>query len=402
MNLLREGIAQRAVIKTTISKKLTVDGITSTYPVYKVKLDRLFYNNQNDRIATWISRYRAQNNGQMPDISDREKYNSIIEGFIVESNPEAIKRTTTNIELVDQKEPGVVLADGRIIDGNRRFTCLRRLAEKNEKFGYFETVILDRNYESNAKQIKMLELAIQHGEETKVDYDPIDRLVGLYNDVIDTSLLTIDEYASSTNESPATVKKRLEVAVLMVEFLDFINAPKQFYIARDLKLSGPLEELPAILKKCSSDDEKTIAKVAVFNNILMQPVGDITRYIREVKNIVGTKYQNEYLEEQKALAKKVTAILPEVGQVNTDTIRDTIRTNTEISEQLKASQEKVLMKVKKTETRNRPIQLAEKATQFLESIDTNILQKMSDSELQKLKQQLETLENVLNDIKWNL
>lgn len=63
--------------------------------------------------------------------------------------------------MVDQREPGVVLSDGRIIDGNRRYTCLRKLSEKNDRFKYFEAVILERNIENNAKQIKMLELFIQ-------------------------------------------------------------------------------------------------------------------------------------------------------------------------------------------------------------------------------------------------
>ena len=51
MNLLKEGIEKKAVIKTVITRKLTVDGITRAYPFYKVRLDWLFYNDQNDRIA---------------------------------------------------------------------------------------------------------------------------------------------------------------------------------------------------------------------------------------------------------------------------------------------------------------------------------------------------------------
>lgn len=64
--------------------------------------------------------------------------------------------------------------------------------------------------------------------------------------------------------------------------------------------------------------------------------------------------------------------------------------------------EKTLTKVKKTETRNRPIQLAEKATTFLESIDTNILLKMNDSELRRLTRQLDRLEQVIADLRENL
>lgn len=402
MNLLKEGLEQQVVVKTPLTRKLTIDGLTRAYPVYKIRLDQLFYNDQNDRIATWISQYKAQHDGLAPDIGERAAYNDIIEQFIVESNPDAIRKTQNNIEMVDQREPGVVLADGRIIDGNRRFTCLRKLAAKNQKFNYFEAVILDRNIENSAKQIKMLELSIQHGEESRVDYNPIDRLVGIYNDIIDTHLLSVSEYANSTNESESEVKKRVELATLMVEFLEFINAPLQFHIARDLQIYYPLEELSKLIKKCRNDDEAEDLKISVFNNILMQTAGDMTRFVRNIKTIVGSDYQDEFLAEQKELAAEVIDSLPPVGQMSTEAIREIVRTNDETGSALDRSMEKALTKVKKTETRNRPVQLAEKATTFLESIDVNILQKMNDSELRRLEKQLNKLESVLSDLRENL
>ena len=402
MNLLKEGMEQKAVIKTAMTRKLTVDGLTKAYPVYKVKLDWLFYNDQNDRIATWISQYKAQHEGKTPDTADREAYNNIIEEFIVASNPDAIRKTQMNIELVEQREPGVVLADGRIIDGNRRFTCLRRLAQKNERYGYFETVILDRSIENNAKQIKMLELSIQHGEESKVDYNAIDRLVGIYDDVVETGLLTEEEYSRSTNEPLSDVKRRIEVAKLMVEFLEFINAPKQFYIARDLQLAFPLEELSKLLRKCHDDEEAEDLKIAAFNNILMQPSTDMTRFVRSIKSIIGSDYQEEFLEEQRELAAQVIDTLPPVGKMDTTTIREVIRANDEVVLSLERSMDKCLTKVKKNETRNRPVQLAEKATTFLESIDQHILLKLGDSELRRLDRQLTKLEAVIAQIRENL
>ena len=402
MNLLKDGIEAKAVQETTQTRRLTVDGLTDIYKVYKVRLDWLFYNDQNDRIATWISQYKAQHNGKAPDVSDREKYNQIIEQFIVESNADAIHRTQNNIEMVDQREPGVVLADGRIVDGNRRFTCLRRLAAKNNRFNYFETVILDRNIENSAKQIKMLELYLQHGEEGKVEYNPVDRLVGIYNDIISTKLLSVAEYAISTNESEADVRKRVDVAKLMVEFLEFINAPEEFYIARDLQLYYPMEELQKLIRRCSKEDEIEDLKIAAFNNILMQPAGDMTRFIRGMKSIVGSEYQEEFFEEQKELAAKVIDTLPKQGKVTTADIRGIVRENDEVVQELERSMEKTLTKVKKNETKNRPIQLAEKATTFLEGMDTNILKKMNDSELKRLARQLDKLEQIIAEIRENL
>ena len=227
-------------------------------------------------------------------------------------------------------------------------------------------------------------------------------MVGIYNDIISTQLLSIEEYARSTNESENDVKKRVEIAKLMVDFLEFINAPEQFYIARDLQIYYPLEELLKLIKKCRTEDEIEDLKIAVFTNILMQTAGDMTRFVRHIKAVVGTEYQEAFFEEQKEIAAKVVATLPEQGKVNTAVIREVVRSNDEVAQELDRSMEKTLTKVKKNETKNRPIQLAEKATTFLEGIDTHILLKMNDSELRRLARQLDKLEQTICKIRENL
>ena len=47
---------------TDLSKKISIKGETKTYPVYKIAIDELYYNNQNDRIASQISEYMYDNN----------------------------------------------------------------------------------------------------------------------------------------------------------------------------------------------------------------------------------------------------------------------------------------------------------------------------------------------------
>ena len=94
--------------------------------------------------------------------------------------------------------------------------------------------------------------------------------------------------------------------------------------------------------------------------------------------------------------------LPSQGQVNTSVIREVVRANDETVQELERSMDKALLKVKKTETKNRPIQLAEKASSFLESIDTHILLKMNDSELRRLARQLDKLEQTIAAIRENL
>ena len=99
------------VQKTTLTRKVTYAGKTVVYPVYKVRLDALYYNDQNDRIATWITQYESENGKDSLSELNTDIYNRIIENFICDSNPEAIRKTEKNIALVGQREPGVTLAD---------------------------------------------------------------------------------------------------------------------------------------------------------------------------------------------------------------------------------------------------------------------------------------------------
>lgn len=390
MELLRDGVREGCIIPTDVTRKITMDGVTKVYQVYKIKLSCLYYNDQNDRIATWISKYKADNALKKFDLSDREQYNSVIQQFIINSNPTAIDKTKSNISMVDQREPGVVLNDGRIIDGNRRFTCLRLLSARDEHFGWFEAVILDKDINDNQKEIKMLELMIQHGEEGKVDYNPIDRLVGIYNDIIDRKLLTIAEYAKSTNEPEYEVKKRIELANLMVEFLEYINAPKQFYIARELELEGPLIELVAILKKCSDDETRQKMKISVFNNMLVKPENDMTRFVRQIKSVVETEFLDEFIEEQIDLAEQVAEIIPE-HVTEAKTIQENVRQNEQMREKLSHSMDKVVTKVKRIETRNKPAMMLDKSILCIESIDVHILEKLEKEELNVVSDKIEVL-----------
>ena len=55
MALTKEGVTAGYVQDTGRVSKLTIDGVSNNYRVYRIKLDQLYYNAQNDRIATWMS-----------------------------------------------------------------------------------------------------------------------------------------------------------------------------------------------------------------------------------------------------------------------------------------------------------------------------------------------------------
>lgn len=401
MNLLSQDISN-LVQPTSLTRKLTIDGQTKAFPVYRVNLKCLFYNDQNDRIATWISQYKSENGENAFRTLTQEDYNSIIEKFIIESNPTSIEKTQVNIELVNQREPGVILSDGRIIDGNRRFTCLRRLATNKPEFEWFETVILDIRLKNSRKQIKMLELTIQHGEEKKVDYNPVDRLVGVYQDIIKTQLLTIDEYAQSTNETVLEVKKHLEQAKLLVEFLEYINLPEQYHIAREYQMVSIFADMPTLLKKCKKDAERISLKEAIFNNILMKTIGDSRKYIRNISSMMSTGIFSTYLKRQSQIGNELKSKLQEQSPKNLDELNNFVKSNSDLAEELKNTLDSSLLKAKKRETKAKPSQSVSKSITMLKDIDTNIFETLNDDERDKLKDNIEQLSEKVNTLKSKL
>ena len=385
------------VFPTDLTRKLTIDGKTDIHSVYRVKLDRLYYNDMNDRIATWINKYESEN-GKL-DHEDRQTYNNIIQEFIMDSNPDAMAATLKNIEIAGQREAGVVLPDGRIIDGNRRYTCLRKLAEQGKKnFEFFETVILDGNYSPSDKRIKTLELNIQLGTEKPVDYDPIDRMYAVYRDVVKNKMFTVKEYSIETNMPEVKVKELIAKATLMVEFLDFIEAPEQYYLAREMKLDGPLQEAVGALKKCKDDDQRHRMKTAIFSNLAAQPTPDMTRHIRKFKKIASSPDVEEFLDKQEEIAVEILEVLSE----SQDSVRDgikAVRADEKVKTALSRSTSSAAEKADRDTARDIPIKNTSDAIRLLEGIDQQMVTLMSEDRKKALLGLLDDLEESMRVIR---
>lgn len=382
------------VQKTTLTRKVTYGGRTVVYPVYRVRLEYLYYNDQNDRIATWISRYESENGTDALRELNTEIYNRIIENFIYESNPDAIQKTQKNIALVGQREPGVTLADGRIVDGNRRYTCLRRLQRESTESVYFETVLMDMDIQEDKKQIKLLELAIQHGEEKKVDYDLIDYAVGTYRDVVQTKLLTVEEYAVSTNETLAEVKKRIDVAGIICEFLEYLNLPEQYHIARDYQVYSLFQEMLTPLRQLD-EERKQQLKIIAFNNVLMKAIPDQRKFIRDIKGLIKNGTCDSYFEEQQKLAETIQGKLGAAEIHSKEDVDKFAEQNASVAEELQVSMERALLRSRSQLLKNRPAENVSKSIALMMDIDSRFFAKMDVEEKENLKAELDELKRIV-------
>ena len=302
---LNELIKNGNIEKTTLTKRLTIGSETKDYPVYKFPLEYLYYNDQNGRINTVYHQYISNHGKLTPEIGE-SKYNEIFEKFIFESKKQALKDTQVSISEKGQQEPGVILSDGRVIDGNRRFTALRRIQRDTNIKQYFEAVILsfDIKNKLDEKKIKELELDLQLGREERVSYDPIDRIFDVYNTIEVQKLMTPEEYKKASGAGNTKgINKDLRLAKLIIKFLSIVapneNPIDKFYLARELKLDGPLEDIERTINKLKKDKETITQNVLTILavQIAKSEVGDrdITRKIRDVKyNILDNPEMKEH------------------------------------------------------------------------------------------------------------
>lgn len=393
-NSLLQYVGTEYVQETTLTRKVTYAGKTVVYPVYRVRLDCLYYNDQNDRIATWINHYESENGEDSLYAIDISIYNNIIENFIYESNPDALNKTQKNIALVGQQVPGVTLADGRIVDGNRRYTCLRRLQQTGNEPLYFETVIMDMDMQEDKKQIKLLELSIQHGEEAKVGYDLIDYAVGTYRDIVQTGLLTVEEYAQSTGEMPSEVRKRLEVAQLVTEFLEFIHLPGQYYAARDYQVYELFLEMLAPLKKLNDDQKDQLKKIA-FSNAMLKAIPDQRKFIRDMRALVSHNAYAGFFGEQQ---QQNAALAAEMDQADIRSREDVERFAAEHqneAQQLQKSMEHAMLVSRTQQLKNKPSETVSRCIAMLMDVDPRLFNRLDEEEKQELQSSMDELAAVI-------
>lgn len=390
------------------TKKMNIKGQVRNMDVYRIPIDRLYYNDKNDRIATWISKYESEN-GSIRSL-DTNAYNDKIQEYIIKSDKQKFVTTMNNIRNFSQLEAGVVFIDGRVIDGNRRFTCLRKLFQDtgNQSFAYFDAVIL--NNEISEKEIKLMELVLQHGQEGKVDYNPIEKLVGIYRDIIKDKLFDVKEYAKSIDTKESDVEKSVQLAGLMEDFLEYINAPEQFYIARELEIDGPLNEIYNIKKRIGSDEEKwEKVRIALYDNMLVktnnQESGDITRIIRDFgkKVVENDEIFDTYFEKHEEYSRELNSRLNNSDEIiNTDFIRKEIREDEELKSKISNNLEEALYNAKKDEARKKPIELLKSINDDISKIDTSAVSRLRGEDREEFNEQLVILKEKISNVEEKL
>lgn len=375
IKLAKEGKLEKTGAKPKLPIK--VDGVSSeTLDVYKIPLDYLYYNDKNGRIATGISQYE----GELHPANDQDdpNYNIFVEKLIEQDNTNALKRTTNSIKESGQQVYGYVLDDGRIVDGNRRFTALRDIHRTTGKTVYFEAVVLPFSYNNSTERVKIkkLELAIQMGVKERQSYDPVDLAVDIYQTTGgEAPIMTQADYAADSHMRPTEVKKYYDGAVYMRKFLEFIGTSKNKYnILKESKVWSLFYEMGKSLSKNFGDDpesqvRKNETMMSYFGVILYQihvGVSGITSrtHIREYgKNIVNNSADNEDFNDD--VADMVDDLLESLQDDEIETTSDLMQSLTDENETVEAIGEVF-------DTYMRNARNSESVDKFIRSIKKNV------------------------------
>lgn len=376
---------------------------SETFQVYRVPLKYLYYNDQNDRISTEIVRYCTENNRELP--TDRDEYNQIFEDLVVKSKEDAIVKTQKSIATRGQDNPGVTLKDGRVVDGNRRFTCLRRIEKETNQEQFFETIILDYDYKNDYKYIKSLELELQMGVDEKVKYDPIDKLFGVYKSIRIERAFTVEEYAALFDDySVNDVKKDLALADLMVEYLDFQGTPGKYYIAKDMDLQGTLFEIPAILEKVKKKNPDLVddVKLRIFASISVGATKRLNLFMRDIKDVVENGDLMKYLNETEEAVTKTIRALEEKPIQNYNDLADGIRNREDLKEKLTLPVNTQKKAVESKKLKKAPIRYSKEAISTLNAIHTESILEMNEEDRNELRVLLNQLTDKIEELRGKL
>lgn len=393
-------------------------------PVYSIPLSMLYYNKDNGRIASWISGYDEEHPINPLGSLYRETFNREIEKLIKKTGKVgSFEKTKQDIRIKGQLRPGLVLSDGRVMDGNRRFTVLRDLYEEtsSDKFANFECFVYDVPVnEGDWKTLKRIERRAQFDVDEKSDYDATEKLVEAYQDLLAPNhLLTLKEYRDIYHLKEGEARDMQTRAQIMIDYLEFIGQPLKFYIVRARKLDGPINELARLYRSVDAPEWNRIRPLFYAAMYQEGSRGDRTRDVRGLisaynsPTIRQSNFEdaldrvNQDLEqsELKHLAAKPATTPAPMAEVEKETKPKVVSepevssASTQISSETQDMLCDVSAAAKADSARRKPLQKARESYESLNEIDIDAVNHMSPEEKSNLHNSLDMIEGRLSTLK---
>ena len=151
--------------------------------VYKVPVGLLRFRKENGRISSLVKTHERLIGRLDPADSEAQ---DVLRNFLREKDPEKTDELKQLLLADGQREPGIITADGFLINGNRRKVALEELKDKHsaeDRFQTMKVVILpDENEEGGPptlREIEQIENRYQLQTDGKAEYSGFDAALSI-------------------------------------------------------------------------------------------------------------------------------------------------------------------------------------------------------------------------------
>lgn len=259
--LVDDGVISKTGEKESIP--VSMEGFNSQIlDVYEIPIKYLYSNDENGRIRAGISKKEGKIVPQN-DVDDGT-YNDLV-CSIIEKGDSSFNNTKSSIQKYGQQVNGWVLDDGRIIDGNRRFTAIRKIASETHETKFFKAVILPLSNDkaADSRKIKDLEISFR-AIENRVNYSPIDDALDVYETTTEGTSrykMTIEDFAKKSNAKLKKLQNMYDGVVYMKKFFEYIGIPDNSYdIVIESKIWSLFTTMGNTLKSRYTDSPDDLVK----------------------------------------------------------------------------------------------------------------------------------------------
>lgn len=411
-----EDLAYWGIVRTSSTKQLVLGDETKEYDVYKIPVDRLAYNLSNGRMYMEVKKFESEEDTKLEDLRKEniERYNEEIENLIWSTNEERNGGTKDDIKKFGQLEAGVVLDDGTVIDGNRRFTCIRKLHREfphDERFKYFKALLVKVDGQEITRELlKKYELKVQFGVDEKLGYNTINMYMSIYDLVEKSKTFDFTTVADLVGKKTNEITKIVNTCRLVDEFLEYIGKPGEYVLAEKYNVYWPLEPFGQYLKKNEANlSELEIAnrKSIFFDYLLTLDVELMTQNLRDglIKKIFAKPEETDKLidKHNEIIGDKIHNIIDSANDV--DSFVEQIKTLSS-SENAKEDEEVYRDLVSKLTSKTQvdiPVKECKKALESLQGLNIKpLLNSNTDiakAKLEEISVKIDEIIQVANEIK---
>jgi ParB-like chromosome segregation protein Spo0J len=317
-----------------------------------------------------------------------------------ERDQDAFQHLRASLVARKQLQPGVVLQDGGVLDGNRRLAVLLDLAEKEKTpshFEYFDAVILPGDIGPEDRW--RIEAGTQLGREEKWSYSPINQLLKIKEglQIFKDSPNKVKEIAETLNGvSEKEVQHDITKIGLIDQYLAFIKKPKAYNevggiierfeeVVNAIETSKKLQWTPQQVKKL---------KLTLWAVVRDQTMGHLQmRYIARAMGASG-KGKRVSLKNEKALNNFLEI------ECSVDELQSALGDNTEksaLAEQHKEKANDFLEQMQALEVINKPLSLARRARTDLDTL-LEALESGGFVSNKDLQEQINSLPEILQEV----